>query len=152
VSRHELTAKLPSLVLALVAAVYVWMSYDYDPASRSLPWIAGVLAIVLASIDAASKRSSDAAARTQDATRAAHPPRREAVMFGWIGAFLVLVVVLGFYAAIPLYVFCYLRIYARKSAAVSAATAFGVVGFLYAVFGGLMGYEIFGGLIAGDYL
>jgi hypothetical protein len=32
------------------------------------------------------------------------------------------------------------------------AAAFSVVGFLYGVFDVLMGYEIFGGLLAGDYL
>jgi hypothetical protein len=68
------------------------------------------------------------------------------------GAFLPLVVVLGFYGATPLYIFCYLRLYAGKNALVSAATAFGVMGCLYLVFEGLMGYAIFAGLLGGDTL
>jgi hypothetical protein len=80
---------------------------------------------------------------------AAHAPLGEAIAFAWIGAFLPLVVVLGFYGAIVLYVFCYLRLYARKSGGASAAAAFLVAGSLYVVFDTLMGYEIFGGLLGG---
>jgi hypothetical protein len=163
-SRRRMTDVLPSLVLAAVAAVYVWMSYDYDIASRSLPWIAGVLAVTLALVDVAWKRYG-AQARALHGPReggrppdvdapsgAAHSLSKEAIAFGWIGSFLPLVILLGFYAAILLYVFCYLRVYARKSGLASAVTAFSVVGVLYLVFGALMGYEIFGGLLAGDYL
>lgn len=163
-SRSTLTGRLPSLALALIAAVYVWMAYDYDPASRSLPWIAGVLAMVLALIDIVS-RGDGAAARAlrgpsggdgpgNAAQRSAAPsvPLQEAIAFAWIGAFLPLVVVFGFYASILLYVFCYLRLYARKGGLASAATAFLLAGSLYLAFEVFMGYEIFGGLLAGDTL
>jgi Tripartite tricarboxylate transporter TctB family len=145
VSGRRIAEAMPSLVLAVIAAAYVWVSYDYAIGSRRLPWIAGVMAIVFVLLDLVAKRE-------RAPTAAAHAPWQEAVMFAWIGGFLPLVVVLGFYAAIPLYVFCYLRLYAGKAAVTSAATAFGVAGFLYVVFEVLMGYEIFGGLIAGDVL
>jgi hypothetical protein len=149
---RRVTERLPSIVLVSIAAAYVWVSYDYEGGSQRLPWIAGVLAIVLALIDMLSEDSNERAPKRRDGAHEIHAPGREAIMFGWIGGFLVLVVVLGFYGAIPLYVFCYLRIYARKPSLISAATAFGVTGFLYLVFGMLMGYEIFGGLFAGDVL
>jgi hypothetical protein len=164
VSRSALTSRLPSLALALIAAVYVWMAYDYDLASRSQPWIAGVLALVLALVDVAS-RGDDAAARAlrgpsggvgpgNAVQRSAAPSvsLQEAIAFAWIGAFLPLVVVFGFYASILLYVFCYLRLYARKGALASVATAFVLAGSLYLAFEVFMGYEIFGGLLAGDSL
>lgn len=141
-------AVLPSLVLAVVAAIYVWLSHDYDLASRALPWMAGALALGLSLIDAVATARSSAGAPSP----ARHPLRQEAVAFAWIGAFLPLVVVLGFYAAILLYVFCYLRLHARKGGAASAATAALVAGFLYVVFDRLMGYEIFAGLLGGDTL
>jgi hypothetical protein len=132
-------------VLAVLAAAYVWLAYDHDFASRAMPWMAGVLALVLALIDgfARGRRAGGGPAV------AAHAPLAEAIAFAWIGAFLPLVVVLGFYGAIVLYVFCYLRLYARKSGLASAAAAFLVAGFLYVVFDTLMGYEIFGGLLGG---
>ena len=151
-SHRVIRRVLPSLCLAVVAAVYVWASYDYDLASRTLPWIAGVMAATLALIDVVSTVARDRCKPEGDQIDVAHSPLLEAAMFGWIGAFLALVVVLGFYAATPLYVFCYLKIYARKGALISAAAGFGLAGFLYIVFDALMGYEIFGGLIAGDYL
>lgn len=161
--RARITDVVPSLVIAIVAAVYVWISYDYDLASRSLPWIAGVLAMILALIDVASKGDraragrlpslpGDRARDAEERSEVPHSTSREAIAFGWIGAFLPLVVVLGFYASILLYVFCYLRVYARKGALASAATAFGLAGVLYLVFDVFMGYEIFRGMLGGDYL
>ena len=141
---------LPSLVLAAVAAGYVSASYSYDTASRALPWIAGVMATTLAGIDVVSKRPRGVERQREDPVQIPDAPAQEVVVFGWIGGFLGLAVVLGFYASTPLYLFCYLKLYARKSSSVSAMTAFGVLAFLYVVFDVLMGYELFGGLIAGD--
>jgi len=150
---------LPSLVILAAAALYVWGSYGYDPASRTLPWIAGMLAIVLASADLLLMRGplgfmtahveSREGVSSEAGTRAV---RQELIAFAWIGLFLPLVVVLGFYAAVLLYVFCYLRLYAGKGALAAFAAASGLAGFLYVVFGVLMGYEIFGGFLGGDYL
>ena len=148
---------LPSLVLAAVAAVYVWASYAYDTTSRALPWIAGVTATTLAVIDVVLKWRRGVERPREDSahvpggpTHVTNAPAQEVVVFGWIGGFLGLAVVLGFYASTPLFVFCYLKLYARKSSSVSAMTAFGLLAFLYVVFDVLMGYELFGGLIAGD--
>ena len=151
-SRRRLVEVLPSLIVAVVAAAYVWQSYDYDLASQTLPWIAGVMAMTLALIDVASKPRSTTARQGLEPAQAAPSALQEVIVFGWIGAFLGLVVILGFYAAILLYVFCYLKIYASKGSVVSAVTAFCLAGFLYLVFEVLMGYEIFGGLIAGNSL
>lgn len=147
---RRITEVLPSLVLAAVAAGYVWASYSYDTASQALPWIAGVMAMTLAVIDVFSKRRRSVERQREDPIQVPSAPAQEVVVFGWIAGFLGLAVVLGFYASTPLYVFCYLKLYARKSSSVSAMTAFGVLGFLYVVVDVLMGYEIFGGLIAGD--
>ena len=110
------------------------------------------MAMTLALIDVASKPRSTTARQGLEPAQAAPSALQEVIVFGWIGAFLGLVVILGFYAAILLYVFCYLKIYASKGSVVSAVTAFCLAGFLYLVFEVLMGYEIFGGLIAGNSL
>jgi hypothetical protein len=98
---------------------------------------------------AGARAGADRRVRARPSRRRRDAPLAEAIAFAWIGAFLPLVVVLGFYGAIVLYVFCYLRLYARKSGLASAAAAFLVAGFLYVVFDTLMGYEIFGGLLGG---
>lgn len=148
-SAFSTRSALPSLVLAGLAAAYVWLAYDYDFASRAMPWMAGVLALVLALIDGLARGRRGT---TGPAGGRGHGPLDEAAAFGWIGAFLPLVVVLGFYGAIVLYVFCYLRLYARKSGLASAVAAFLVAGSLYVVFDTLMGYRIFGGLLGGEAL
>lgn len=165
-SRQRIIDSVPSVLVAFAAAGYVSLSYGYDLASRSLPWIAGVLAVVFALLDLVGQRfGAGPMARSSQAAQtdrlgaadpappaAAHSVSQEIIAFAWIGAFLPLVMALGFYAAILLYVFCYLRLYGGKGAAASAAVAFGVVGFLFLVFDVLMGYEIFAGLLGGDVL
>jgi len=150
---------LPSLALAAVAAAFIWVAFRYDPASRALPWIAGGLALALAGIDVAMQRRHARALLAAEHTGtsgaqplAAHALHEELIAFAWIGAFLPLVVVLGFYSAVLLYVFAYLRLHADKGAAGSAATAVTLTVFLYIVFGRLMGYEIFAGVLGGDSL
>jgi hypothetical protein len=150
VTRKRLAAALPSLTIAGLAVAYVWISYDYAFGSRAMPWIAGFLALILAVGDAAMRWPAGAGAGSAGAPPV--PLAQELRMFGWMAGFLVLVVVLGFYAAIPFYLFCYLRLRAGKGALVAAATGFGLAAFLYIVFELLMGYEIFSGLLAGDYL
>jgi hypothetical protein len=147
--RLAIARVLPPLVLAVVAAAYVWMSYDYDVASQAMPWMAGVLALALIVIDGPWRLRRDSGP-LESPVRRAHSIKREAVALGWIGAFIGLVVVLGFLPSILFYVFCYLRVYAGRGARISAATALGLVGFLYLLFEVFMGYEIFGGLIVGD--
>ena len=148
-SRH--LDALPSIGIAIVGGVYVWVSYDYAPGSRHLPWIAGVLAVTLALADTAARLRKQPSAGSVESP-SSRSVRQEAVALAWIGAFVPLVIVLGFYGAVPLYVFCYLRLYAGKPPLISAATAFGVSGFLYLIFGMFMGYEIFGGVLAGQAL
>ena len=149
-TRQGLLAALPSLLIAVLAVAYVWISYDYVFGARAMPWIAGILAMILAIFDAVTRRPAAAASGSAGAQAASIA--QELGMFAWMAGFLVLVVVLGFYAAIPFYLFCYLRLRAGKGGLVAAATGFGLAGFLYVVFELLMGYEIFGGLLAGDYL
>ena len=151
-TRSRLLDALPSLVVALLALVYVWASYEYAPGSRHLPWIAGALAATLALVDATARLRKQPASGDGAHGSAPQAPHREAIALAWIGAFVPLVIALGFYGAIPLYVFCYLRLYAGKPGLISAATAFGVSGFLYLLFGVFMGYEIFGGVLAGQAL
>ena len=58
----------------------------------------------------------------------------------------------GFYPAIPVYVTAYLALYARKPLLASVATAAALTGLLYVMFELLLGYDVFGGLISGDFL
>jgi hypothetical protein len=132
------------------------MSYRYDAASQALPWIAGVLAAALAGIDGIMQRRAQRRGKGDGslAMGSVNTPavRSELMAVAWIAAFLPLVFLFGFYAAVLLYVFCYLRLYGGKTGPGAALAAFVVSAFLYIVFGLLMGYEIFGGVLGGDSL
>jgi len=153
---------LPSAAIAVVAALFVWAASAYDPASRTLPLIAGLLALVFALADIflvrGNVRDGLAVARQPNDPPSGQglkePPsvRHELIAFGWIGAFVPLVAVLGFYSAVLLYVFCYLRLYAGKTALGAALMASALSVSLYGLFGVLMGYEIFAGVLGGDTL
>jgi putative tricarboxylic transport membrane protein len=149
---------LPSVALAAVAVGYVAISYRYDAASQILPWIAGSLAIALAVADVLSQRGrarsavTESAESAEDATMPSQATglRDEIVAFIWIGAFLPLVVIFGFYAAVLLYVFSFLRLHAGKGAVGSISVSVMLTVCLYAVFGLLMGYDVYGGLLGGQ--
>lgn len=163
----KLGALMPSLVLGAIAIVYAWTSFDYSAGSQAIPLSVAGLALLLVLLDALSLGEGALARnlrRVLSGTAQApvpgldglagvqHPVGKEVAAFAWIIAFTALVIVFGFYIAIPVYVFAYLRFYAGKRAVVSALTAAGLVGFLYAIFELLLGYAIFGGLIAGDFM
>lgn len=159
---------LPSLVLIAVAAFYLVASFAYDPATRAMPLGVAALAIALLAVEILSRtqgRLGRSLARVLQGggTKApvpgldgqagqAHPPRKELAAFAWILAFLGLVVVFGFYIAIPIYVAAYLYVYARKGVLPSLGTALTLTAALYAMFELLLGYEVFTGLITGDFM
>ncbi|MBF9033048.1 hypothetical protein HKCCE2091_02260 [Rhodobacterales bacterium HKCCE2091] len=165
---RRLSEALPSLVLLGVAAFYAWVSFDYSAQTRAIPLGVAGLAILLVLVDLASQGEGAVARRIRRVISGSgapspvpgldgqagqrHAARHELAAFGWIAGFLVLAIVTGFYIAIPLYVIAYLRIHGGKPILVAAATGLGLVAVLYGLFEILLGYEVFGGLITGDYL
>ena len=159
---------LPLLGLALAACTYLVTSFDYSPESRAIPRAVALLALALIALHAVSQEmrrprtmadgstatGEGATPRTDGETFPAAAPsfRSEATAFAWIAALLILVVVAGFYVAVPVFIFGYLLVHARKSVLTAGAFAIGVTGLLFLLFDLLMGYALFGGLIAGDFL
>lgn len=151
---------LPSVVLAVIAVVYVAASYQYDAAAQWLPWIAGSIAVGLAAADVMLQRrrarlavtASVASTDVAPVPAPASAARKERIAVAWVAAFVPLVVLLGYYAAVLLFVFCYLRLYAEKGALGSIAASIGLTSGLYAVFGVLMGYELYAGVLGGQLL
>lgn len=162
--RENLSDAILPIVVIVIAVIIFATSYSYDAASATIPRGVAALAIVFSLVELEARRdtaagrflrrvfSDDAGSQTPGLEGTAgerHPPLRELAAFGWIFAFLVLVTIFGFYIAIPIYVFSYLRFYGRKSTWISVAVAAGLTGFLFVMFRLLLGYEIFAGLIAG---
>ncbi len=164
--RRKFADAVPSLVLLVVAVFYCVASFQYSPSARAMPLGVATLALVLVLVDLISLgegrisriirrifQGSGAPAPVPGLDGQAgqrFPPARELAAFGWIIAFLLLAIALGFYIAIPIYVTAYLRFYGGKSVLVAAATGLGLVAALYGMFELLLGYEVFEGLVFGD--
>ena len=156
-------ALIPSIVLFVVTAIYFATAFKYSPATREVPVAVAGVTMILLIVDMLSQGpgrvskilrrafGGGAARRPGDGGESA-PVRQGVLALAWIVGFTALAVALGFYLAIPIYVFCYLHLYARKRLTASATIAIALTGILYVVFQLLLGYEIFRGLIFGGYM
>ena len=168
-SRNRLADALPSIVLLCIAAFYLWASLEYNAESRAMPFGVAVLAIALVVLDLLSRGGgafgrilrrvlqggappAAAIPGLEGQAGKRHGPMQELAAFGWIVGFLLLAIVVGFYIAIPLYVIAYLRFFAGKSIVKSAAMGLGLAAVLFAMFELMLGYNVFGGLISGDFM
>lgn len=69
-------------------------------------------------------------------------------IYGLIAAFITLVFLVGFYIAIPVFLFSFLRWVSRLSVFVSGAIAFFIYGFTWFVFSYFLHLEVFSGYLA----
>lgn len=166
--RDRLIDALPSLILMGVAVFYLFASFDYDQQSRAMPLGVAMFAIGLVLLDVLSRGEGRLARLLRRIFRGKggeapvpglegqagqrHAFRRELGAFAWIVAFLGLVLIAGFYIAIPIYVVVYLHFYAGKTLPRAGAAALALTALLFVMFELLLGYEVFGGLIAGDFM
>ena len=166
--KSKFAEAFPSLVLIAIALGYLVVSFEYDSRTRAMPLGVAALAIVLVTIDLLSHGDGSLARNLrrflQGSGRPApvpgldgqagqqHPPVRELAAFAWILGFLGLVLLAGFYVAIPIYVASYLYFHAGKRGMRALGTAVALTVLLYTMFEVLLGYEVFGGLISGDFM
>lgn len=154
---------LVPVFLLLITTVYIGTAYTYDEDARNIPLSIAAVLVLLLFIELVMQTPGTIATvlrklftGSKDITMVSGegttPIRKEIEAFAWIVGFLILAIVLGFYIAIPIYVFSYLHFYAGKSVLISAIPAIVLDGLLYLLFHVMLGYEIFAGLIMGDYL
>lgn len=154
---------LPSLVLIALCAIYYATGLGYGTATRKIPLAICAVTLVLLVLDLASQGEGSVARvlrRALGGARATRPgagglstdPAREVAAFAWIVAFAAVAVVFGFYIAIPVYVIAYLVLHARKPLRIAAPIGLGLTAGLWLLFQGLLGYEIFEGLLFGGYM
>lgn len=147
----------PAVICAFAVLILVW-TYDYQPAMRRLPLLVAWSTIVLAILDGLS-RTESGLGRTingifswgfgmpEVAGRTSPSPRSEVRAIAWIIGFVALVVAVGFYVAIPAYILLATRVQARAGWLASIAAALAVLGGVWALFFGLLEYNIYGGLL-----
>jgi len=147
----------PAVICAFAVLIVVW-TYDYQPAMRRLPLLVAWSTVFLAILDGLSRTDSklgrtinglfswgfgmpDLAGRTSPSLRS------EVRAIAWIIGFVALVVAAGFYVAIPTYILLATRVQARAGWFASIAAALAVLAAVWALFAGLLEYNIYGGLL-----
>ena len=143
------------LVFALAAGFLVW-AYSYPPLERTVPVLVGWIGVVLGLLDilahtdnrvgrAVAAVLSGSAHRETGNGSAIVPSEVTAAL--WMIAGLALILLVGFLAAVPVYVFAYMTVQGKKPLRQSVLTGAAVTLFIWIVFEVLLEYEIYRGLL-----
>jgi hypothetical protein len=119
-------AALFSLALAVIAAYAVYAALRWPPKAALFPLTMGIPLLVLA--------VAQTVAELREKGKSAGALRPVFAVFGWMAAFIALVVLAGFPIAVPLFVFFYLVLESRERLILSivlAATAWGAFHLLF---------------------
>lgn len=136
------SAALFSLALAAVAGFAVYTALGWPPKAALFPLTMGIPLLVLATAQTVLDLREPPAPSEPALAR-----RRGLAVFAWMVTFIVLVLLLGFPIAVPLFVFSYLVMESRESWALSIALAAAAWGFFHLVFERLLHFPFEAGLI-----
>jgi hypothetical protein len=135
-------AALFSLALALVAGFAVYTALGWPPKAALFPLTMGIPLFVLATaqtvLDLRDPRAPSGPAIAR---------RRSLAVFAWMVTFIVLVLLLGFPIAVPLFVFSYLVMESRERWGLSIVLAAAAWGFFHLVFERLLHFPFEAGLL-----
>ena len=132
-------AALFGMALAALAAFAVYKALSWPPKAALFPLVMGIPLLVLS--------------LAQVIVELRQPPvvtdgwRRPLVVFAWMGVFIALVLLAGFSAAVPLFVFGYLMLESRERWWLSVILAAAAWGFFHLLFERLLHFPFDAGLI-----
>ena len=155
------TRMIPASVSFAIAAVFLVWSYAYDGRAHTVPMLIGWCAVALTILDIIAQTET-ATGRFLHGLLSGHPldssslPEEADAAGGhavvgcaWIAAFVALVTVVGFIAAIPVYTLAFMRIQGRKPWRLCLVTAALITAVTWIVFEQLLRYKVFEGVIFG---
>lgn len=144
-------------VLAFFVGMLVWSQYIPDVRGREFPTLVSASAVVLcildviAHTDTAIGRSIAVMLSGELMSSQAAPAQRlglEAMAIVWVIGATALIVLAGFLIAIPVYVFGYMVLYARRSLRDGVIAALATTVCIWAGFELLLSYELYRGVLA----
>jgi hypothetical protein len=144
-----------SLFLAAIAAYAVVAAWDWPLKAKLFPLAMGIplLVLALAQLLLELRGTAEAAkGPAMDLAYSAEVPakvalRRTGVVFGWMAAFVLLVLLLGFSLAVPLFVFSYLVTQSSAGWALAIALTAAAWGFFHGLFERLLHFPFDTGLV-----
>jgi hypothetical protein len=142
-------------VLALFVGILLWSTAIPHPSGREFPILVSGTAVVLCLLDVIAHTDSGVgrtlsrmlSGGADGDTRATHGITAEAIAVAWIAGATALMVLVGFLTAMPLYVFGYMVLYARRSMRDGAIAAAATTVSIWAGFELLLRYELYRGAL-----
>jgi hypothetical protein len=129
-----------SVGLAAVAGYAIASAWSWPLKAALFPLVTGVPLLVLALVQLALQLRSPEAPVLEER-------RRTFATFGWMAAFIVLVVLAGFPVAVPLFVFSYLLLHASAGWARALVLAAAAWGFFHLLFERVLRFPFDSGLL-----
>ena len=124
--------------------------------SKVLPLAMSSLIVVMAAIEAGrelyalKKQQAGGGIQQREDKDTTAQMSRLGLIFAWTSGFALGIYLLGFYIAVPLFVFSYLK-WRGRSWLVASIVAIGIIAFVYGVFGLALKATLFRGLLFGGH-
>jgi hypothetical protein len=143
-------------VLIFFVVVLLWTYRFPEARGREFPALVSMAAIVLCLIDLIAHTDTAIGRRLASVLTGAVAPSagvprhgawRETIAVLWLTGATLLIVVAGFLAGIPVYVFGYMVLHARRPLRQGAIAALVTTGAIWLAFQLLLGYQLYRGLL-----
>jgi len=151
--------RVPLLLMLVMAGVLVG-AYGYEPEARALPVLVawstiGLLVLeILVQAGTPVGRRIDAALQSKGAApEPERVPVSRALVYavGWPGLLVAMIILIGILPAVLVYVFLSLKLVGGKSLTSALTAAFAVTAFAWTLFEWGMSYQLFRGVLMGDF-
>jgi hypothetical protein len=152
---------LPAAALFIVTIVYLITAYGYSPIARAVPAGVAWAMLVLVVLDLVSRtrtklgttlmhwlNPAGEAAKHEGDIR--YPALKQLGAVLWVGAFAVLMVLIGILYAVPVYVFGSLFLRGRRSLLLSGVVAAGATLMIWILFDLVLQLELYPGVLFSD--
>lgn len=148
----------PPILLIVLGASLVYAALGYGETGRQLPVLVGAITVALAMLDLVSRLPGFAGGWLRRALGAGFRDREmkhapalgaELIQLGWLAGCVGTIVLIGFLAAVPLFILLYAWLQGRQPLLASALTAIAVALLIGLVFELLLDYQLYRGLLLG---
>lgn len=149
---------LPALALFIIAVIYLVTAYGYTPQARAFPVSVAWATLVLVALDVVARTHTPvgetltrwfnpAALPKNEEARPHYPRGKQIAAVLWAVAFVALIVVAGFLAAVPIYVFASMRLRGRRPLWLCLLVSVVATAFIWALFTQLLEIELYPGML-----
>ncbi len=144
------------IVLVFFAIMLVWSKQITQARGREFPVLVSAAGVVLGLLDLVAHSGTAfghrlamvlSGAAHLESEHGGYAFRREVIAIVWIVAATALMVLAGFLAAIPVYVFGYMLLHARRTVRQGAIAALATTLAIWVGFELLLNYDLYGGLL-----